>query len=74
MSELASGRVSVGSRAALRFIATYRERVGPRMGARCPHTPSCSAYGEQAFRTHGFVRASAMTVHRIATCHRREPA
>lgn len=61
-------RVSPASRFALRFIATYRADVAHRIGARCPHTPSCSEYGRQAYLEHGFWKATRLTWRRLRSC------
>jgi uncharacterized protein len=61
-------RLSPASRFALRFIATYQRDVSHRIGARCPHTPSCSEYGRQAYEEHGFLRATRLTWRRLRSC------
>ena len=68
MTGVAGVTVRAPNRWALRFIETYQQRTAERIGARCPMVPSCSAYGAEAFRHHGFVRAGAMTVRRLARC------
>jgi uncharacterized protein len=60
--------MSAASRFALRFIETYQVRVSHRLGARCPHTPSCSEYGRQAYHEHGFWRATRLTWSRLRSC------
>jgi putative component of membrane protein insertase Oxa1/YidC/SpoIIIJ protein YidD len=59
---------STPSRFALRFIATYRQEVSGRRGHVCGSTPSCSEYGETAYLTHGFAKATALTIRRVLRC------
>lgn len=65
-------RQSAASRFAIRFIATYRAEVSGRVPHVCGSTPSCSEYGDAAFRDRGFLRATALTMRRVARC--RPPA
>jgi putative component of membrane protein insertase Oxa1/YidC/SpoIIIJ protein YidD len=64
----AGRRLSPVSRFALRFIETYQARVSGRLGARCPHQPSCSEYGRQAYLRHGFLTATRRTLARLRHC------
>ena len=57
------------SRFAERFIATYKARVSPRLGARCRFEPSCSTYGLEAYRRYGFLKATAKTAWRVVRCN-----
>lgn len=56
------------SRFALRFIATYQDRIAPGSGHYCPFEPSCSEYGRQAYGKYGFFRATGKTVGRLLRC------
>ncbi|MCP4572720.1 MAG: membrane protein insertion efficiency factor YidD [bacterium] len=51
------------------FIMAYRRLLSPLLPSTCRFHPSCSAYGAEALRTHGFWRGSWLTVRRIARCH-----
>ena len=62
-------RRSLATRVALWYIETYRQRVSPLLPARCRFEPSCSAYGLEAYRRYGFLRATAKTVWRLLRCH-----
>ncbi len=62
-------KLSWCSRFAERFILTYQARVSARVGARCRFHPSCSEYGLEAYRRHGFLRATAKTVWRVMRCN-----
>ncbi len=52
-----------------RFIRNYRERVSPRVRARCRFEPTCSSYGLEAYRQYSFWRATAKTAWRILRCN-----
>lgn len=69
---MSASQPSAPSRFALRFIATYRQEVSGRNGHRCGSTPTCSEYGDIVYRTHGFVKATALTLRHLLSC--RPPA
>lgn len=50
------------------MIRLYRATVSGVLGGRCRFHPSCSEYAEQAVRTLGATRGSALTVWRILRC------
>jgi putative membrane protein insertion efficiency factor len=47
----------------------YRHAISPWTPRTCRFYPSCSAYAEQAVRTHGPVRGSWLALRRLARCH-----
>jgi len=51
------------------LIQGYRRLLSPLLPATCRFYPTCSAYGAEAFRTHGFMRGSWLTLRRILRCH-----
>jgi len=51
------------------MIRVYRATLSGWLGGQCRFYPSCSAYGEEAVRTHGAFKGSAMTAWRIARCN-----
>ena len=51
------------------LILLYRRVVSPWMPPVCRFHPSCSAYGAEAFRTHGFWRGLWLTLRRVTRCH-----
>ncbi len=51
------------------LIWAYRFTLGPLMGGRCRFHPTCSEYALGAYREHGPVRATWLTVRRIGRCH-----
>ncbi|MCB1184453.1 membrane protein insertion efficiency factor YidD [bacterium] len=51
------------------LIQVYRRVVSPLLPNTCRFHPSCSAYGAEAYRVHGFLRGTWLTIRRIARCH-----
>lgn len=51
------------------LIQGYRRFLSPLLPATCRFYPTCSAYGAEAFRIHGFLRGSWLTLRRILRCH-----
>jgi len=49
-------------------IRLYRLTLSSALGGQCRFHPSCSHYAEDAIRTHGALRGSAMAAWRIARC------
>lgn len=56
------------TRVAIRAIQAYRKYLSPHMLPSCRFVPSCSAYAEESFRKHGFLRGSAFTLARLVRC------
>ena len=50
-------------------IQFYRRFISPLFPPVCRFHPSCSAYGLEAFRTHGFFKALVLTCWRILRCN-----
>ena len=50
-------------------IWVYRNAISPMMPRTCRYYPSCSAYAEQAVKTHGAFRGTWLAVRRLARCH-----
>jgi putative membrane protein insertion efficiency factor len=59
----------IPSRLAIGLIQLYRWTLSPYLGRYCRFEPTCSSYAQEAYRTHGFWRGSALTAHRICRCH-----
>lgn len=54
------------------LIAWYQTTISPVDGDRCPMTPSCSSYAQQAFQKHGAFWGWIMTCDRLMRCGRDE--
>jgi len=50
-------------------VRAYRRLVSPLLPPRCRFHPSCSAYAEEALRSHGALRGVSLAVRRVARCH-----
>jgi putative membrane protein insertion efficiency factor len=50
-------------------IRLYRVTLSPLIGNQCRYEPTCSRYGLEAYRLHGPVRGSLLTLRRILRCH-----
>ncbi len=50
------------------LIRGYRYLLSPWLGNQCRFYPSCSAYAEEAIRTHGSLKGLWLTVARLARC------
>lgn len=57
------------SRPFLWLIRLYRVTLSPLVGRQCRFEPTCSRYAEHAYRLHGPVRGSLLTLRRLARCH-----
>lgn len=51
------------------LIRLYRVTLSPFVGRQCRYEPTCSGYGLEAYRLHGPVRGSLLTLRRILRCH-----
>ena len=58
------------ARAAIFAIDEYRAHVSPRIRGKinCRFQPTCSYYGRESIRKHGFARGSVKAAWRIARC------
>jgi uncharacterized protein len=50
-------------------IAVYRHTLSGWLGGQCRYSPTCSRYAEEAIRTHGAVKGTALAVHRVLRCN-----
>ena len=50
------------------LIRLYRLALSGMLGGQCRFAPSCSHYAEEAIRTHGAIRGSALAAWRLARC------
>lgn len=53
---------------ALVGIRIYRAALSPFLFSSCRYYPTCSHYGEEALKKHGFLKGSWLTVKRLARC------
>ena len=51
------------------LIWGYRYTLGPLLGGHCRFLPTCSEYGLEAYRVHGPIRGTFLTIRRISRCH-----
>ncbi len=51
------------------IIKLYQFTLSPLLGRHCRFQPTCSWYGLTAYRTHGLLRGTRLTISRIARCH-----
>ena len=51
------------------LIRLYRATLSGWLGGQCRFHPSCSHYAEEAIRTHGAVRGSALAAWRVLRCN-----
>lgn len=51
------------------LITGYQRFISPLRGPTCKYYPSCSRYGLEAFRTHGFFKGFLLTTGRVFRCN-----
>ena len=51
------------------LIQIYRYVISPYFPSSCRYSPTCSAYGLEAFKKHGPFKGFILTAKRIANCH-----
>lgn len=59
----------MAARVLLLIVGAYRTLVSPWLPPACRFTPSCSAYAEEAIRTHGAARGAWLAARRLLRCH-----
>jgi len=59
---------NIPARVMIFFIRIYQLCISPWLPCRCRFTPTCSNYGVEAFKKHGFWVGSMLTVWRIMRC------
>jgi putative membrane protein insertion efficiency factor len=64
-----AARPGLAARALIGCVRAYQIVLGPLLGGHCRFTPSCSFYSIEAYRTHGAVRGTTLTVKRLCRCH-----
>lgn len=51
------------------LIWIYKYTISPLFPGACRYTPTCSEYGMQALKKHGFFKGILLTIKRISRCH-----
>jgi len=54
---------------AMGIIRLYQMTLSPLLPSACRFYPTCSHYGFEAFKKHGFFKGAYLTVRRIGRCH-----
>ncbi len=52
-----------------RPVKLYRLVFSPWVGHSCRFDPTCSAYSLEAYRKHGGIKGTYLTLRRIGRCH-----
>jgi putative membrane protein insertion efficiency factor len=63
-----SARASIASLPFIALIRLYEATLSPLMGGHCRFEPTCSRYSIEAYRRHGPIRGTWLTLRRIARC------
>jgi putative membrane protein insertion efficiency factor len=50
-------------------LRAYSRFISPALPARCRYYPTCSTYAEQAVRTHGIFKGTALAAWRLVRCN-----
>lgn len=61
--------MSLPGKALIAVLGLYRRYLSPLMQPHCRFYPTCSAYAEEAIRTHGGFKGTYLALRRIARCH-----
>mgnify|MGYP002626237070 CR=1 FL=1 len=54
---------------AVLLIKAYRKFISPLFPPSCKYYPTCSSYSLEAYRKHGFIKGTALTMWRIVRCN-----
>lgn len=54
---------------AMGLIRIYQFTISPILPSSCRFQPTCSHYGYEAFKKHGFFKGFILTARRIGRCH-----
>jgi len=61
--------LNIPARVLILLIKFYQYAISPYLMPSCRYTPSCSEYGVQALKKHGFFKGGYLTLKRILSCH-----
>lgn len=53
----------------LLLIRFYQLFISPFLPSTCRYTPTCSAYAIEAYKKHGLIKGTYLTVKRILSCN-----
>ncbi|MHC4936945.1 MAG: membrane protein insertion efficiency factor YidD [Planctomycetota bacterium] len=56
-------------RPVLALIALYKRRISPLLPPLCRFQPTCSVYSAEAYRAHGLIRGTWLTLGRLLRCN-----
>ncbi|GJQ31143.1 MAG: putative membrane protein insertion efficiency factor [Phycisphaerae bacterium] len=62
-------RPSVAAWCCIALIRVYQVTLSWLLGGHCRFYPSCSHYGVEAYRAHGALRGTWLTLRRLGRCH-----
>jgi uncharacterized protein len=51
------------------LIWVYKLMISPLLPGTCRFAPTCSQYGIEALKKHGFFKGMLLTIKRISRCH-----
>jgi putative membrane protein insertion efficiency factor len=51
------------------LIRIYQHTISVMLPPTCRFTPTCSSYGIESLKKHGFFKGSYLTIRRIVRCH-----
>jgi hypothetical protein len=51
------------------LVYAYRLTLGPLLGGQCRFHPTCSQYALDAYRAHGPILGTFLTLRRLSRCH-----
>ncbi len=54
---------------AINLIMIYKKYLSPLKRTKCPYYPTCSDYGLEAIKKHGFFKGGLLTIWRILRCN-----
>ncbi|NRB37340.1 MAG: membrane protein insertion efficiency factor YidD [Pseudomonadales bacterium] len=73
LNHIANGIKHLLLQGLLILVRFYQLFISPAFASGCRFYPSCSHYCLEALTTHGILKGSYLTVHRICRCHPGNP-
>jgi putative membrane protein insertion efficiency factor len=61
--------LQIPQRALILLVRGYRLILSPWLGSSCRFEPTCSAYAQDALRSHGAAAGSYLAAARVLRCH-----